>query len=152
MKSPPPRGMDPASHEERPDSAFRRRVSASPPLVLSSSRRLSERSTPCAHRPARAALSSPRPESRRHHAKLGDREQGCGSRVQLLVNGSPVASDVTVISEECDVEEYLKVGRAAICVVGERSTLLQLVHKVRRARRAAEAGWPAGLRRRRGWS
>lgn len=37
---------------------------------------------------------------------------------------------MTVISEGCDVEEYLKVGIAAMVVVGDRPTLLQLVRKV----------------------
>ena len=56
--------------------------------------------------------------------------QGCGAQIELTVNGKPIVSDVTVISEGCDVEEYLKVGRAAMVVVGDRPTLLQLVRKV----------------------
>lgn len=55
--------------------------------------------------------------------------QGCGSQIQLTVNGKPIAPDVTVINEDCDIEEYLKVGRAAIVVVGHRPTLLQLIRK-----------------------
>ncbi|CAM9778326.1 unnamed protein product, partial [Ectocarpus sp. 12 AP-2014] len=54
---------------------------------------------------------------------------GCGSQIEITVNGKPVVEDVTVISEGCDVEEYLKVGVAAIVVVGDRPTLLQLVKK-----------------------
>lgn len=46
------------------------------------------------------------------------------------MNGKPVVEDMTVISEGCDVEEYLKVGIAAMVVVGDRPTLLQLVRKV----------------------
>ncbi|CAN0293181.1 unnamed protein product, partial [Laminaria digitata] len=55
--------------------------------------------------------------------------QGCGAQIELTVNKKPIVSDVTVISEGCDVEEYLKVGRAAMVVVADRPTLLQLVRK-----------------------
>eukprot|EP00903_Cladosiphon_okamuranus_P006828 g6653.t1 len=54
---------------------------------------------------------------------------GCGSQIEITVNGKPVVQDMTVISEGCDVEEYLKVGIAAMVVVGDRPTLLQLVRK-----------------------
>lgn len=56
--------------------------------------------------------------------------QGCGAQIELTVNRKQIVSDMTVISEGCDVEEYLKVGRAAMVVVGDRPTLLQLVRKV----------------------
>lgn len=59
-----------------------------------------------------------------------EQRQGCGSQIEITVNGKPVVEDVTVISEGCDVEEYLKVGVAAMVVVGDRPTLLQLVKKV----------------------
>ncbi|CAM9329247.1 unnamed protein product, partial [Pylaiella littoralis] len=54
---------------------------------------------------------------------------GCGAQIEITVNGKAVVEDVTVISEGCDVEEYLKVGIAAMVVVGDRPTLLQLVRK-----------------------
>ncbi|CAN0232830.1 unnamed protein product, partial [Ectocarpus fasciculatus] len=54
---------------------------------------------------------------------------GCGAQIEITVNGKAVVEDVTVISEGCDVEEYLKVGVAAMVVVGDRPTLLQLVKK-----------------------
>lgn len=63
-------------------------------------------------------------------ARNSDDKQGCGSQIEITVNGKPVVEDVTVISEGCDVEEYLKVGVAAMVVVGDRPTLLQLVKKV----------------------
>ena len=56
--------------------------------------------------------------------------QGCGALIDLTVNGKTIVSDVTVIGEGCDIEEYLKVGRAAMVVVGDRPTLSQLVGKV----------------------
>lgn len=65
------------------------------------------------------------------HTRI-DAMQGCGAQIEITVNGKPVVEDVTVISEGCDVEEYLKVGIAAMVVVGDRPTLLQLVRKVRR--------------------
>lgn len=57
-------------------------------------------------------------------------KKGCGAQIEITVNGKPVASGVTVISEECDVEEYLRAARAALTVVGDRPTILQLVRKV----------------------
>lgn len=63
-------------------------------------------------------------------------KQGCGAQIEITVNGKPVVEDMTVISEGCDVEEYLKVGIAAMVVVGDRPTLLQLVRKV--------GGWVGG--------
>lgn len=57
------------------------------------------------------------------------------------MNGKPIAPDVTVINEDCDIEEYLKVGRAAIVVVGHRPTLLQLIRKVGGNRESNQTYW-----------
>ncbi|CAM9761745.1 unnamed protein product, partial [Choristocarpus tenellus] len=55
--------------------------------------------------------------------------KGCGAEVDLSVNNEIVASEVVVISEECDIIDYLGRGvDKVIAVVGDRPTLLQLVH------------------------
>ncbi|CAN0267192.1 unnamed protein product, partial [Discosporangium mesarthrocarpum] len=57
--------------------------------------------------------------------------KGCGAEVDITVNGSPVVEDVVVISEECDIMDF--VGRGVdkiMAVVGDRPTLLQFIHLV----------------------